>query len=143
MFSRRSSLHPHLGQRFFLIRQNYFRDLPFFSVISLELVSFRVRSETDFPGELSLVVDSLIWRCFDVADKGRGTTLLDGGIAFIFGPDEEVTFATPGLAIDELEVVAFAEVLPVIELVNGGEVRETVATAVGTLAFVAFTNNPV
>ena len=114
------------------------------SVISLEFVFFRVRSETDFPGELSLVVDSLSWRSFDVADKGRGTTvLLDGGIAFILVPEVEVSFATPGLAFAELEVVPFAEVLTVIELVTEGEVRQTFPPAVGTLAFVTFANNPV
>ena len=57
-------------------------------------------------------------------------------------PDVEVSFATSGLDFAELEGIPFAEVLAVIELVTGGEVRETVATEVGTLAFVPFTNNP-
>ena len=102
-----------------------------------------MRSETDFPGELSLVVASLSWRSFDVADKGRGNKLLDGGIAFLLGPDVEVSFATLGLGFAKLEVVAFAEVLAVVELVAGGEGRETFATAVGTLALITFSNNPV
>ena len=83
------------------------------------------------------------WRSFDVADKGRGTRLLDGGIAFLFVPDVEVSFATSGLDFAELEVVAFAKVLAVFDLVAGGEGRETFATAAGTLALVTFTNNPV
>ena len=58
-------------------------------------------------------------------------------------PDVEVSFATLGLGFADLEVIAFAEVLAVLELITGGEVRETFATAVGTLALVAFTNNPV
>ena len=102
-----------------------------------------MRSETDFPGELSLVVASLSWRSFDIADKGRGTTPLDGGIAFILGPDVEFAFATTWLAFADFEIVAFAEVLTVIELVTEGEVRATFPTAVGTQAFVTFANNPV
>ena len=107
------------------------------------MVFFRVRSETDFPGDLSLVVDSFNWRSFDVADKGRGPTLLDGGIAVILVPDVEVTFATPGLGFAELEVIAFAKVLTVMKLVTEGEVRGTFLTAAGLPAFGAIAHNPV
>ena len=88
-------------------------------------------------------MESLSWRRFDVADKGRGTKLLDVGIAFILVPDVEVTFATLGLAFAELEVVTSAEVLTVVELVTEGEVRENFPAAVGRLASVALANNPV
>ena len=106
---------------------------------SLPFVFVRVRSEIGNSGEF--LVASLSWRSLDVGAKGRGATPLSCGIAFLCVPDVEVSFATLGISFAELEVVAFAEVFAVVELITGGEVRGL--TAVGTLALIAFTSNPV
>ena len=88
-----------------------------------------MRSEIGNSGDF--VVASLSWRSLDVGAKGRGVTPLSCGITF-FVPDVEVFFATLGFAFAELELLAVAEVLAIVELITGGEVRGT--TAIGTLA---------
>ena len=87
---------------------------------------FRVRSETELPGEASLVWGSLSLRRVDIVDKGRGIILLGVGLPFASLPVTGLAFATLGLSFAELEELdAFAETLTVVDVVVGGrcEVR--------------------
>ena len=104
------------------------------SDISLWFVFFRVRSESELPGEASLVWGSLGLRSADVVDKGRGVILLGVGLSFASLPVVTLAFATSGLGFAELEVLdAFACALTVVVVV-GGEVRGTPFTEVATFA---------
>ena len=118
------------------------------SKISLEFVFFLVRSETELPGEASLVWASLSLRSVDVVDKGRGVILLGVGWSFASLPTVALAFPTLGLGFAELELLdAFAVALTVVTVVVGGEVRGTLLDVVAVLDFVelvlvAATNNP-
>ena len=103
------------------------------SKISLEFVFFRVRSDTELPGEASLVWGSLSLRSVDVVDKGRGIILLGVGLSFASLPIVALAIATVGLGFAELEVLdAFAGALTVVVVV-GGEVRGTLLSVVAVL----------
>ena len=106
-----------------------------------------MRSETELPGEASLVWGSLSFRSVDVVDKGRVVILLGVGLSFAYLPNLALAFATLGLGFAELEVLdAFAWTLTVVVVV-GGEVRGTLLVVVAVLdfaylAFVVAISNP-
>ena len=94
------------------------------SVISFAFVCFLVRTDTAFPGELSLVCDSLRLRSVDVAAKDKGPMLLPGvGITFSALPFVEVAFTILGVAFAALEVQIGYAVLPVVRAVIGRDER--------------------
>ena len=79
-----------------------------------------MRSETELPGEASLVWGSLSLRSVDVVDKGRGVIRLGVGLSFASLPVVALGFATLGLGFAEHEVLgAFAWTLTVVDVVLG------------------------
>ena len=95
-----------------------------------------MRSETELPGEASLVGGSLSLRSVDVVDKGRGVILLGVGLPFACLPVVAFVFATLGLGFAEPDVLdAFAAVLTVVDVVVGEEVRGTPLGVVAVLSF--------
>ena len=71
-------------------------------MISFAFLFFLVASDTAFPGELSLLCDSLSVRKLDVAAKGSDALLRIGvGVPFAAVPFVELVFATFGLAFAE------------------------------------------
>ena len=95
-----------------------FTTIPSSSEISHVFVYFRVRSDTDFPGETSLVWNSFSLRSADLVDKGRGAILLSVGLSFVIVPTVDLAIATLGIGLDELDVLsAFAWTLTVVEVV--------------------------
>ena len=90
-------------------------------MISLVFVVFRVQSETDLSGGLSLVRHSLSLRSIEVRDKGRGTILLLG-VCLPLALLSVVSFAFATLGLRFAVPSALAEVLTVVELVAEGEV---------------------
>ena len=107
------------------------------SEISLEFVFFRERSETELPGEASLVWGSLSLRSADVVDKGRGVILLGVGLSFASLPVVALACATPGLGFAELAVLdAVAGAFTVVvAFVVGGEIRGMLCSVVAVLGF--------